>query len=159
MFKKATSAVTVCAMALALIGCGGAQLDREVEIGKMNFKAPSSYIEDGEADYLSFTDSKDDTQFFFVRLNSNPSATIEDIKDSTIEAYQPLYGFIANEKQLDVIDGHECIVVECSWPDNHDGIKPPLTFAYMSGSEGVYSILCQNESITAEDIVKTASFD
>ena len=158
MFKKSAGIASMCALALTLIGCGGQSLDRNVEMGKMSFRAPSSYVEDGETDSISFTDSDDETKFFLVRFNDDPSETIDSAIDSQMETWQSIYDFTPKETKSDVIDGHECILIECVWPDDYEGVKPPMTFAFMSGSEGIYSILCQNESMTASDIVDTVSF-
>lgn len=159
MFKKAARLSVIGALAVMLVGCGGQSFDRSVEIGKMSFRAPSSYIEDGETNSMSFTDSDDETKFFLVRFNDDPSETIDSAIDSQMETWQSIYDFTPKETRSDVIDGHECILIECVWPDDYEGVKPPMTFAFMAGSEGVYTILCQNDSMTADDIVKTVSFD
>lgn len=157
--RTLAKAASVLFMSLSLAGCGGVALDRDVEIGKMNFRVPSGYVEDGDSERLSFSDASDDTKSFWVEHFDGTDDSLEDTIDFNVDMWRDVYDFSTNTTNSGVVDGHECVMVECVWPDDFDGFKPAISFAFFSGSEGHYMIASFDESIPAEDVAKTVSFD
>lgn len=175
MMRKAGLAAGIAialAMALALIGCSNSvTLDRQVTIGGMTLKVPSSFVETvndgsfGNTIYVNsqYTDKKGNG--IYVSANSGKyymQLTVQDHLDSykeTCAEDKNAHDIYANKVSERVIDGAQVVICEQGMQTTTDGKEYKLdsTVAYIFSSKAQYEIAVYGNDIPIDDVLNTVS--